>query len=105
MEEMEKSQEDILHRAQQELRKEMATMQKKILMDTVSQVESSSRADMKSSCAFVILAATTGNGVRAQVPAEHALLDSSQLILLTLPTSSFLLLEHACSSSVQCWKR
>ncbi|XP_049579370.1 synaptonemal complex protein 3 [Syngnathus scovelli] len=37
MEEMEKNQEEVLHRAQQELRKEMATMQKKILMDTQQQ--------------------------------------------------------------------
>jgi len=36
MEEMEKSHEMFLQGAQQELKKEMATLQKKILMDTVS---------------------------------------------------------------------
>uniref|UniRef100_A0A3Q3DAT8 Synaptonemal complex protein 3 n=1 Tax=Hippocampus comes TaxID=109280 RepID=A0A3Q3DAT8_HIPCM len=48
MEEMEKSQEDILHRAQQELRKEMATMQKKILMDTQQQEMASVRKSLQS---------------------------------------------------------
>lgn len=38
MEDMEKSQESFLQGAQQELRKEMATLQKKILMDTVGGV-------------------------------------------------------------------
>lgn len=38
MEEMEKSHEAFMQGAQQELRKEMATLQKKILMDTVSSV-------------------------------------------------------------------
>lgn len=36
MEDMEKNHETFLQGAQQELRKEMATLQKKILMDTVS---------------------------------------------------------------------
>ena len=36
MEEMEKSHEVFLQGAQQELKKEMAALQKKILMDTVS---------------------------------------------------------------------
>ncbi|XP_051915858.1 synaptonemal complex protein 3 isoform X2 [Hippocampus zosterae] len=48
MEDMEKSQEDILHRAQQELRKEMATMQKKILMDTQQQEMASVRKSLQS---------------------------------------------------------
>lgn len=37
MEEIEKNQDSFLQGAQQELRKEMATLQKKILMDTVSE--------------------------------------------------------------------
>lgn len=41
MEDMEKSHDAFLQGAQQELRKEMATLQKKILMDTVSHVTDS----------------------------------------------------------------
>lgn len=44
MEEMEKSHDSFLQGAQQELRKEMSTLQKKILMDTVSE-ESKVRTD------------------------------------------------------------
>ncbi|XP_061138152.1 synaptonemal complex protein 3 isoform X1 [Syngnathus typhle] len=47
MEEMEKNQEEVLHRAQQELRKEMATMQKKILMDTQQQEMASVRKSLQ----------------------------------------------------------
>ncbi|XP_077374027.1 synaptonemal complex protein 3 isoform X2 [Festucalex cinctus] len=47
MEEMEKSHEDVVHRAQQELRKEMATMQKKILMDTQQQEMASVRKSLQ----------------------------------------------------------
>ncbi|XP_077405942.1 synaptonemal complex protein 3-like [Vanacampus margaritifer] len=47
MGEMEKSHEDVLHRAQQELRKEMATMQKKILMDTESSPQQQEMASVR----------------------------------------------------------
>ncbi|XP_077425261.1 synaptonemal complex protein 3 isoform X2 [Vanacampus margaritifer] len=47
MEEMEKSQEDVVRRAQQELRKEMATMQKKILVDTQQQEMASVRKSLQ----------------------------------------------------------
>lgn len=40
MEDMEKSHESFLQGAQQELRKEMASLQKKILMDTVRSASS-----------------------------------------------------------------
>ncbi|XP_061533145.1 synaptonemal complex protein 3 [Phycodurus eques] len=46
MEEMEKSQEGVLHQAQQELRKEMATMQKKILTETQHQELASVRKSL-----------------------------------------------------------
>lgn len=38
MEEMEKSHNEFLHGAQEELKQEMATLQKKLLMDAVSSV-------------------------------------------------------------------
>ncbi|KAM9753631.1 synaptonemal complex protein 3 isoform 1-T2 [Menidia menidia] len=48
MEDMEKSHETFLHGAQQELRKEMATLQKKILMDTQQQEMATVRKSLQS---------------------------------------------------------
>lgn len=50
MEDMEKSHEGFLQGAQQELRKEMATLQKKILMDTVSAESQTQPSDLQRGC-------------------------------------------------------
>lgn len=82
MDDMEKGHDAFLQGAQQELRKEMATLQKKILMDTVS--EESWDREMVLTPARVhgeniqdlvqCSAATAGNGHSAQVAAVHAVL-------------------------------
>lgn len=86
MEDMEKSHESFLQGAQQELRKEMATLQKKILMDTVSLVSVKINGLMYKVlihtdtngkwCPFLLSVsiATAGDGHSPQVSAVHVVL-------------------------------
>lgn len=105
MDEMEKSNDAFLQGAQQELKKEMAIMQKKILIDTVGasrkRLHNQVIADVSLECFFELVqtelvyavyvqrtltyvlgrvcslrAASAGDGHSSQVPENHALLAS-----------------------------
>lgn len=55
MEEMEKSHDAFLQGAQQELKKEMAILQKKILIDTVGACKKKKRLRKRSNCNYFFL--------------------------------------------------